>query len=126
MIGARPLANSLPPFFYFAGLGMIPLNGYGPLYHQNIWYDDGGNSGFFDTDDIRPDRGHSRSEYNFSRDPKHYDDCLMKQAEKNVQQHWDYDWRMPWYKPWGWNNCQDYCDAVRAEYQRLESLQHRP
>lgn len=98
----------------------VPFNGLGPVRHDQIWYDDGSNSGFFDTDDIRPDTGHSCDEYDFSRDPTHYDDELMHEAERRVQEDWDMDWRMPLWNPWDWNNCQDYVDAVIDEYGRVE------
>jgi hypothetical protein len=47
----------------------------------------------------------------------------MRQAELNTQRNWDMDWRMPLWKPWDWNNCQDYVDAVRDEYDRLDQSQ---
>lgn len=100
--------------------GNIPFNGMGSLRHDNIWYSDGSNSGFFNDDTIRNDGNHTIDEYDFTRDPRYYDDDLMRQAEKNVRQNWDMDWRMPWWNPWDWNNCQDYTDAVREEYERLE------
>ncbi len=76
--------------------GRVPFNGRGPIRHDNIWYDDGTNSGFFNDDTIRSDRGHTREEYDFTRDPRQYDDDLMRDAERNVQKDWDMDWRMPW------------------------------
>jgi RHS repeat-associated protein len=100
--------------------GRLPFNGQGRIRHDNIWYDDETNSGFFNDDTIRSDRGHTREEYDFSRDPRQYDDDLMRDAERNVQKDWDMDWRMPWWNPGDWNNCQDYVEAVREEYDRLE------
>jgi uncharacterized protein RhaS with RHS repeats len=89
------------------------LNGFpimaGPLHHSHIWYDDGSDSGFFDDDSIRPDRGHDRSDY--TCDGPDYDDNKMREAEKDVQKNWDMDWRMP-ANVFDWNNCQDYTDAV--------------
>lgn len=38
----------------------------------------------------------------------------MRNAERNVQQNWDMDWRLRN------NNCQDYIDALRREYERLK------
>ncbi len=111
-IGSRTLDSS-----------SIPFNGSGPLRHDQIWYDDDSNSGFFNDDTIRSDYGHNRKEYDFSRDTKYYDDCLLKLAEGNVQRRWDKDWRMPLWEPWNWNNCQDYVNAVRAEYNTLEQTQ---
>lgn len=98
-----------------ARIGSRPLVGLpygGPSRHDHIWYDDGGNSGFFDDDRVRPDFGHSRDEYDFSRDRRHYDDEIMRLAENEVQRNWDWDWRLN-------NNCQDYAEAVRRQYDRI-------
>ena len=108
-IGSRPL-----------DVGWLPGNGNGLLRHDQIWYDDKqtpSNQGFFDNDKIREDDGHIRGEYDFSRDPKIYDDSLMREAEKNIRKNWDMDWRLRS------NDCQDYGDAARREYDRL--LQQR-
>jgi len=101
-VGSRPLDSS-----------WVPFNGRGRLRHDQIWYDDDTNSGFFDDDAIRTDRNHTRNDYNFNRDPNHYDDNVMRDAERNVQRNWDMDWRLRN------NNCQDYINAVRREYERL-------
>jgi len=85
-----------------------PLQGFpgqgGLLRHDNIFYDDGTDSGFFDDDVIRPDRGHSKDEYSHCR----YigDDSIVLQAEETVQENWDNDWRVVD------NNCQDCAGAV--------------
>jgi uncharacterized protein RhaS with RHS repeats len=97
----------------------IPYNGKGPIHHSQIWYDDGSNSGFFDNDKIRPDTGHTIDDYSFTRDPKHYDDNIMRQAEQNVQQSWDTDWSL------STNNCQDYTDAVKTEHDRIMNEYNR-
>ncbi|MFN0086213.1 MAG: RHS repeat-associated core domain-containing protein [Blastocatellia bacterium] len=115
-IGSRPLDSSKIPSW---------ANGRGPVRHDQIFYDDGTNSGFFDNDEIRPDRGHSNDDYDFTRNPNHYDDDLMREAERNVQQNWDVDWRMPWWNPLDWNNCQDYVETVRQEYERLREERER-
>ena len=99
--------------------GDVPFNGEWIIRHDQIWYDDGEDSGFFNTDDVREDTGHTRDDYDFTVDPRHYDDDLMREAERNVQKDWDMDWRMgP--NVWDWNNCQDYTRSVRDEYDRLE------
>jgi RHS repeat-associated protein len=101
-IGRRPLQ------------GDMPFNGKGPVHHAQIWYDDNGSSsGFFDDDKIRPDTGHTIDEYNFANDPRNYNDNRMRKAEQNVQKNWNKDW-IP-----SFNDCQDYTDAVRDEYDRL-------
>ncbi len=101
-IGNRPLDSR-----------WIPFNGSGRFHHDQIWYTDATNSGFFDDDSIRPDINYTRADYTFARDPNHYDDNLMREVERNVQRTWDMDWRLRN------NNCQDYVDAVRREYERL-------
>lgn len=104
-IGSRPL-----------DIPLLPGNGRGLLRHDQIWYDDKqspDNSGFFDDDSIRADHGHSRDEFDFSRDPRIYDDSLLREAEKNVRRKWNKDWRLRS------NDCQDYVDAARREYDRL-------
>lgn len=63
---------------------------------------------------IGEDIGHKRDDYDFSRDPKLYNDNWMREAERNVKNNWEMDWRLLK------NNCQDYVDAVRREYNRLE------
>jgi RHS repeat-associated protein len=92
----------------------IPFNGHFRIHHDQIWYDDGQNSGFFDDDSIRPDKRYDRQAYDFRRDPRYYDDVLMREAERNVQRNWDMDWRLLD------NNCQHYTDTVRKEYDRLK------
>lgn len=102
-IGSRPLNM------------WVPENGVGNMRHDQIWYDDGGypsNSGFLDDNNIGPDTAYSRSDYSFYRDKNKYNDALMREAERNVQKAWNQDWGL-------WNNCQDYVDAVRREYERL-------
>jgi len=101
-IGRRPLQ------------GDMPFNGKGPVHHAQIWYDDNGsNSGFFDDDKIRPDTGHTIDEYAFTNDPRNYNDNRMRKAELNVQKNMNKNWQL------GLNDCQDYTDAVRNEYDRL-------
>lgn len=102
-IGSRPLDSK-----------RVPFNGNWRLRHDQIWYDDGQSSGFFDDDTIRPDRKYPREAYDFRRDPRHYDDDLMREAERSVQRDWDMDWRLRN------NNCQDYVGAVRDAYERLK------
>jgi RHS repeat-associated protein len=102
-IGSRPLDSK-----------WIPFNGYWRLRHDQIWYDDGQSSGFFDDDTLRSDRKYPREAYDIRRDPRYYDDALMREAERSVLRGWDMDWR------WRDNNCQDYVDAVRDKYERLK------
>ena len=76
----------------------------GVLRHDQFFYEDGSNSGFFDDDAVRSDTGHTRSEY---ADCKYVGaDDLVRAAEKRVQQDWNMDWKVVT------NDCQDYARAV--------------
>jgi hypothetical protein len=86
----------------------------GRLRHDQLWYEDGTNSGFLGDYKIRSDIGHTRNDYNFNRDPNYYDDNIMREAEKHAQMEWDMDWRLLN------NNCQDYVDAVVRAYELLK------
>jgi hypothetical protein len=88
-----------------------------------------GNSGYYNDNKIRPDKGYSRTDYDFARDPTTYDDALMRQAEKNVAKKWlEEQYKLledsPNYPddPVGApsHNCQDYVNRVREEYNRLK------
>jgi uncharacterized protein RhaS with RHS repeats len=105
-IGSRPLNRR-----------WIPFNGDWRFRHDQIWYEDGTNSGFLDDYSIGEDIGHKRDDYDFTRDPKLYNDNLMREAERNVKKNWEMDWRL------NKNNCQHYVDAARREYERLEREQ---
>lgn len=43
----------------------------------------------------------------------------MREAEKNIRRNWDMDWRLRS------NDCQDYGDAARREYDRLFQKRQR-
>jgi RHS repeat-associated protein len=86
------------------GLGMV-----GKLYHQQIFYKDGSNSGFF-KEGVRSDQGHSKSDYKCAH--KEYDDEKMKEAEQQLMSDpkLGYDLII--------NNCQDYVQGVIDLYNR--------
>lgn len=84
----------------------------GDLHHSQIFYDDGPDSGFFNDDTIGNDTRHSRDAYQC--EGTEFDDKKLRDAERKVQENWDMDWRMP--LTGGWNNCQDYTDAVVDQY----------
>jgi len=92
----------------------VPLNGEFRIRHDQIFYDDGTNNGFFYDNQIRPDYEHAKEDYNFDRKRGRFDDDLIRKAEENVQRDWDMDWRLCT------NDCQDYVKAVIEEYRRLE------
>ncbi len=99
------------------------------IAHEQLWFDDNPmeNAGFFAGDgngnglalcgedgDVRPDYGHSRDEYDFNG--RSYDDDLMREALNNIRD----DWNKHPYCIAG-RNCQNFADALREEYERLEN-----
>jgi len=108
-IGSRPLDEGLLK----TTLNILPLGDWDR--HDQIWYTDTGkNSGSF-KERYGPDTSHTVSDYDFNRDPRNYDNDLMRQAEHNVRARGR---RFSWL-----NNCQDYAEDVRNEYDRLEQEQ---
>jgi RHS repeat-associated protein len=95
--------------------------------HEQLWFDDyaSDNAGFFAGTGSRPgfsmcgeqgvvrnDEGHSRSQYSFFGPV--YDDGRMRQALENIGPNWvDSSYCLVG------RNCQDFADALRAEYSRL-------
>jgi len=87
------------------------------IAHEQLFFDDQtspDNLGFFNDGEVRPDnpKKHEKSDYEM-RDPV-YDDKIMRDAVKNVNAG-EYDVLS--------NNCQDWADAVRREYERLKKLE---
>ena len=95
--------------------------------HEQLWWDDNPNenTGFFAGDgggrgwgmcgeegDVRSDVGHDRQQYSFFGPT--YDDDLMRQAPDNISN----DWNDRGYCLIG-QNCQDFADALRDEYDQL-------
>jgi RHS repeat-associated protein len=80
---------------------------FGAVCHDQIWYDDGTNSGFFDDDTVRSDRAHIKDEYSDCRNIGNDND--VRAAESRVQAKMDHDWRL------SSNNCQMYADVVAQE-----------
>lgn len=80
--------------------------------HQNIFYDDGGNIGFF-KDGVRSDK-HNKSEYTCK--DKHYDDNIMKKAVEKAKSSGRFNG-----KSYGFisNNCQDFLSNVLYHYQQM-------
>ena len=89
-------------------------NGLG-FYHEHGFYQDGtgDNVGFFkDKGDghVGPDSGYPVNKDEYTRYPEQYDDARMRRAQANVKSG-KYNL--------GSNNCQDYADKLRDEYNRL-------
>lgn len=116
--GTRPL-NGLPRSM---SLGNNNIG----LLHENGFYDNGGDVGFF-PEGIRSDVPGQLN--NYSREGPFYDDSIMQQAEQNLRNSGNWlpdDPGEPWYSnanPNDYdltlNNCQDFADALREEYRRL-------
>ena len=82
------------------------------ILHEHLFYDDGTNVGYGKSGKFKED---SKSGYR-TKDPTHYDDCIMKEAEKLVTP--------PPYSLIGWGspkyNCQDYAAALRRKYDEIK------
>ncbi len=94
----------------------------GIVRHDQIWYDDGTNSGFFDTDDVRPDYMNPNDLSKGKRPKRDYNSCRyigsdsdVRAAEIRVQENMDTDWRL------SDNNCQMYAEAVAQEASLVET-----
>lgn len=85
------------------------------LYHEAGFYEDG-------SGDVADFAGAGRNEdpRRYFMRGRHYNDDLMRQAEKNVNE-W---FKKKPYDKWS-HNCQHYCSALRQEYRRLENEQKR-
>ena len=91
------------------------------FHHDRFLYDDGYDSGFYSDDLVRPDWAASQDAIDqYKNVGSRLDDATLRQAEYNVQYDWDRVLN-PNADPWSlWNNnCQDYCDTVMDEYNRL-------
>ncbi|MEN8147447.1 MAG: RHS repeat-associated core domain-containing protein, partial [Campylobacterota bacterium] len=107
-------------------LSMLPIE-FGPAYHEHGFFDNGANVGYFPTG-----VGGDDSSFlpNYSMLPTHYDDTIMLDALNNLlnserwlpdgescNNRW-YDMSCDYDLPW--DNCQDFADALRREYFRLD------
>jgi len=106
--GKRPLAGMpwLGPF------SSNPIDNYfnTEISHEQGFFEDGsgGNVGFFNDSKVRSEDITGKA---YRYDNEHYDDALMREALKNVQ-NGKYSWIH--------NNCQDWAERLRNEYYRLE------
>nr|WP_018293852.1 RHS repeat-associated core domain-containing protein [Mariprofundus ferrooxydans] len=96
------------------------------LLHENGFYDNSGNVGYFPTG-IGPDNPANLN--NYTRTGPFYDDAIMRSAEQTLRNSGNWlpnDPNEPWYSnsnPDDYDltlhNCQDFSDALRNEYRRL-------
>ncbi len=103
--GEELYSNSYLDFLTLFNLG---------IYHEQIIYDNGTNSGLFrDDDQVKPDKV-VNAKYEHT-DYKYYDDDLLREAELIVKSY------RPPYKLLGKNqyNCQNYIADVKKEYRKL-------
>ncbi|OZB82168.1 MAG: hypothetical protein B7X28_03930 [Halothiobacillus sp. 13-55-253] len=96
------------------------------LLHENGFYDNRGNLGYFPTGIGSDNPGELN---NYSRKGPFYDDAIMRNAEQNLRNGGGWlpdDPNEPWYSNSNPNdydltlhNCQDFADALRNEYRQL-------
>ena len=115
VFGKRPLS----------GLPWTPIASSNPvddylnteLSHEHGFFEDttGGNIGF------RPDGRFSEDPTGkgYRYDSQHYDDTLIRDSLKNINDGTYSNW------PWSKNNCQDWAERLRKEYERLKREQNR-
>ncbi len=113
IFGSRPL-KGLP---WIPGGSSNPVDDYfnTEISHEHGFFEDvsGDNVGF--GPDGRFNENPEGKGYRL--DGKHYDDALMREALKNVQ---DGNYNLLGWGSGPKNNCQDWADRLRAEYDRLQ------
>lgn len=83
--------------------------------HEQFWFDDGSNAGYFKDSLVRPDEGHDRSEY--LCEGRLLDDATLLEAIANKSEEpGEYELMGP-----EQNNCQDWASEVMMEYERLRA-----
>jgi RHS repeat-associated protein len=80
--------------------------------HEHLFFDDGTNIGFRDNE-----RFSEKSSEGYRFDNKHYDDDLMREALNNIV---DGEYSLLGLDGKPKNNCQDWSDRLRREYERLK------
>ncbi|MCW9679746.1 VWD domain-containing protein [Dolichospermum planctonicum UHCC 0167] len=117
----RPLSGSLGGLY---PIGRNPLDNYTntEIAHEQIFFDDGTNIGFFDDGRVRPDNQENLKNYDQNSKSKYYDDDRLRKAIDNVK-----------VKPYSviplpdgkdTDNCQSWAERVRDEYERLKREQN--
>ena len=104
---------SLPGF----QLGDNPIDDFfnTEISHEQYFFDDGTNLGFFDDGTVKPDNGDLLDTYDPNTRSENFDDNLIRQAIQNVELE-NYLVIPIWPNT---DNCQSWAERVRKEYERL-------
>jgi len=86
--------------------------------HEHLFFDDGTNIGFGPNGRFSEDPTGKGYKY----DTEHYDDDLMREALNNIV---DGEYSLLGLDGKPKNNCQDWCDRLRKEYERLKKERER-
>ena len=114
IFGKRPLSG-LP---WIPGASSNPIDNYfnTELSHEHGFFEDGSGDNVGFGPDGRFSENPEGKRYRY--DDKHYDDDIMREALKNSK---DGKFRLLSGKK---NNCQDWADRLRKEYERLKKLKN--
>lgn len=115
--GNRPLSDGKAPWFPVGSSNPIDNYFNTELSHEHGFFEDGtgDNIGFGPVGRFSEDP--TGKDYRY--DNKHYDDNLMREALEHVK---DGGYSN---KPWKKNNCQDWAERLRKEYERLRRERER-
>ena len=113
--GKRPLADGKAPWIPIGSSN--PLDDYfnTEISHEHGFFEDGSDENIGFGPDGRFSEDPTDKGYRY--DDKHYDDDLMREALKNVE---DGDYSLLGWGEKDKNNCQDWADRLREEYHKLE------
>ncbi len=115
----RPLGNSSSGYhsFNFPGADYLNLEG----AHEHGFFEDGsGENVGFGPKGRFPEKDPANEPYTY--DTKHYDDDIMRDALKNLK---DGDYSLIGNMYQLKNNCQDWADRLRKEYERLAKKKNK-
>ncbi|MDP3731769.1 MAG: RHS repeat-associated core domain-containing protein, partial [Candidatus Omnitrophota bacterium] len=106
--------RSLDGWPWIPGASSNPVDDYfnTEISHEQGFFEDGSNENVGFGPKGRFSEDASKKDYRY--DDKHYDDALMREALKNIK-----DGKYSNY-PWNKNNCQDWAERLRKEYERLK------
>jgi len=110
--GKRPL-KGMPWLYGLSYLNPILGSLNTEISHEHLFFDDGTNIGFGPEGRFSEDPTGKGYRYGF----KHYDDDLMREALGNIV---DGEYSLLGLDGKPKNNCQDWCERLRKEYERLK------